>query len=412
MSYLSNLPINQVTLASIYPTIFEIVSTQEVDDLLPSSIRYLLTNYWISRYPSRLSIGINNYFEEWFNLIIKGLVEYYHIKYYNTTFVDKFYGLQRFNSKSNPLLNAHTAAINNVESTSAWAQKWPLGLQLTKKQRLVVFLQKIIFPYLKNKLDQLYIKLIARNSFGSSLPRNGDTSQNIINNLKKRLFKIFQLIYPILTKIFNSVDILLKLSYLTKRTGYFSLLDYLFSIEYTRLQFPLEKEIDSYTLNFDKSHKLKNRMENQNYYSALDYWNSKLSGLLGITSFIGSQIFPSFIFLLRVYQWWTTENISVKIEKRIKGFDKDIPNPSRVSVSIKDEGEKRRDRSKCPVCQDTIRNPCILETGCVMCYPCAIKYIPEHEGKCPVTDRKLLGCIFDKQSSEWKIVSGIRRLMI
>nr|7T9X_A Chain A, Peroxisome assembly protein 12 [Bacteria]7T9X_B Chain B, Peroxisome assembly protein 12 [Bacteria] len=65
----------------------------------------------------------------------------------------------------------------------------------------------------------------------------------------------------------------------------------------------------------------------------------------------------------------------------------------------------------CPVCEKTVQNPCVLETGYVACYPCAISYLVNNEGHCPVTNKKLLGCTYNKHTNKWEVVTGIRKLI-
>ena len=158
MSFFSNLPATATSnsgegVSSLFPTIFEIVSSQEIDELLPASIRYILTNYWISRYPSWTTLQVNNYFEEWFGVGVQGLVEWYHIDKYNSTFVDKFYGLQRFNN-SDPVLT-QAQAIRQAREAGNPNLQWPKSLQLTNGQTRVVFLQKKILPYISNRHSEV-----------------------------------------------------------------------------------------------------------------------------------------------------------------------------------------------------------------------------------------------------------------
>lgn len=381
MSFYSSLPTNRNDLpSSLYPTIFEIIASEEIDTLLPSSIRYIITNYWVLKHPNWYTLQVNNFFEEWFGLGFKGFLEWYHLKHFNSTFVDKFYGLQKFNSKNKTLLNAQVY--------SNFSDNWPIGLQLTQKQKRIVFLQNIILPYIGDKLDELFNKI------------NSVVNTSKVKTTIDHLEFLFVKIYPMVTKCFYILNLLFKLSFLTGKIGSFSLLEYMYDISYTRAILPLESRPNVAYINSTSN----DRLKRQNTYSSLRYFQKNIQTLSKILSYSGSQVFPTFLFMLRVYQWWTTQDITVKIKRKLNNLDKDIPKPPAT--------ETKQSSNICPICEDIIQNPCILETGYVACYPCVLDYLPQHEGKCPVTKKTLLGCQYDEKTDEWRIANGVRRLLI
>lgn len=382
MSFYSNLPTSEVT-SSLYPTIFEIVSSQEIDVLLPASVRYILTNYWIARHPNRITLAINNYFQEWFQVLLKGFVEWYHITEYNSTFVDRFYGLQRFNCSNKVLVRKQTK--NNDTKV------WPPGLQLTSGQRRVVFLQKVILPYLRNRLDELESKWVAQLTFQQ------DTEGR---HLLKR---VITHVYPAFKKIWYLLDLFTKLLFLAGRIGSVSFLELLFKIEYTRAVLPL-RDRDTGRPSVESQ---VNRPQRQNFYTLLNRVQKLLANVGNTSAFLGSQFFPAFIFMLRVYQWWTTQDLGVKLWKKLNDIDKDIPRSNSNT-----DGKINRTGTDCPICHQRIQNACVLETGYAACYPCALNYLSNNEGKCPVTGRKLLGCTYDRELQKWKVVTGVRKLLI
>lgn len=399
MSFYSNLPSagqfnqgsptsgrNGVGLEPLYPTIFEIVSSHEIDSLLPTSIRYLLTNHLIANFPNKYTLQLNNYFFEWFQAI-KGLVEWHHLKTYNSTFIDRFYGLQQFNSKDRNL--ALTQCLNPKHHSA-----WPQGLQLTQRQRSVIFLEKIILPYITTKLDETLEKLSVNNIFSSA-----ETEERWAK-------RAFLKIYPIIKKLFALSNLLVKLLFLTKRTGSVSLLQYLCKIEYTTMK-PMTLETSS----LKETKGMDSRLRKTNMSSILALLQGELSIVPKFLTFMGSQFFPTFIFVLRVYQWWTTQDMTTKLQKSMNDLDEDIPRPPVSSQGDKTESKEEVSEA-CPVCEKTIQNPCVLETGYVACYPCAISYLVNNEGHCPVTHKKLLGCTYNRHTSKWEVVTGIRKLLI
>ncbi|CAI5223372.1 AVN_collapsed_G0040680.mRNA.1.CDS.1 [Saccharomyces cerevisiae] len=399
MSFYSNLPSagqssrgsstsgrNGVGLEPLYPTIFEIMSSQEIDSLLPASIRYLLANHLVANFPNRYTLRLNKYFFEWFQAI-KGFVEWYHLKTYNSTFIDRFYGLQLFSSRDRNL--ALTQCLNPKGQS-----EWPQGLQLNQQQKSVIFLENIILPYITAKLDEILEKISMNNIFSS------DETEN------KWPKRAFLRIYPFIKKLLALSNLLVKLLFLTKRTGSVSLLQYLFKIEYTTVR-PLSSELSG----LKETKGMDNRLRKTNISSIFALMQGQLSIIPRFLTFMGSQFFPTFIFVLRVYQWWTTQDMTTKLQKRVNDLDEDIPRPPFSSHSDKTE-DKEGVSEACPVCEKTVQNPCVLETGYVACYPCAISYLVNNEGHCPVTNKKLLGCTYNKHTNKWEVVTGIRKLLI
>ena len=266
--------------------------------------------------------------------------------------------------------------------------------QLTQWQRKVVFLEKIILPYITTKLDELLEKLSLSNIFSNS------------ENEEKWVKRAFLKIYPFFKKLFALSNLFIKLLFLTKRTGSVSLLQYLCNVEYTTMK-PLFPAMSS----FKEMKGMESRLKKTNMSSMLTLMKNKLSIIPMFLTFMGSQFFPTFIFILRVYQWWTTQDMTTKLQKRLNDLDKDIPRPPISSQNDKTNGEKKVTEA-CPVCRKTIQNPCVLETGYVACYPCAISYLVSNEGHCPVTNKKLLGCTYNKEMDKWEVVTGIRKLLI
>ncbi|XDT43466.1 Pex2 / Pex12 amino terminal region [Nakaseomyces glabratus] len=425
MSFFSNLPATATSnsgegVSSLFPTIFEIVSSQEIDELLPASIRYILTNYWISRYPSWTTLQVNNYFEEWFGVGVQGLVEWYHIDKYNSTFVDKFYGLQRFNN-SDPVLT-QAQAIRQAREAGNPNLQWPKSLQLTNGQKRVVFLQKIILPYISHRLSEFYNKLKSRIAMLSTELDDETGGADKKTKLKRFVIKWFVRLYPLWNSLTSLLNMVVKLAFLTGRTGSMTFLEYLFKIEYTRMTLPLENG----SISPSKTLKNNERPTRTNMSSIRGIFESAIGSLGGMAGLTGSQLFPAFIFMLRVYQWWNTEDLTTKLQKKLNDIDKDIPRPPNAHISEEASNDSFEDSEMsqisekigtkksdiCPICKDSIENPCVLETGYVTCYACALDYIPKHEGRCPVTGKRLLGCQFDSESGEWKVVTGIRRLLV
>ena len=377
MSFYTNMPAGGA-LNSAVPTLFEVLASQEVDELLPVSLRYVLVKYWAEQHPGRWSLRCVNWFDEWFSLVFKGGVEWYHINKFDATFVDKYYGLQQYDSGNKERTRAYVTLASEGK-----LQQWPKQLRLQKRQRLVLWLQRVLGPYLKSKLDALHARLQ-------------------VQSPSSKIQEWFSKVYPHLKKVLFLLDLCTRLAFLSGSTQSTSLLEFIGRIGYTRLLVPLHAE-DGLS-NDDTS--LYNRPTQYNNVLIKHDVTALLGKMWGVVSFTGSQVFPSCMFALKVYQWWIGQDLTTKLLRQINSIDKDIPRPP-TDLTLHDLTS-----DKCPVCSLSITNPAIIETGFTMCYPCAVSYLREHEGKCPVTNVQLLNCKFNSDTGEWDVLRSVRKLLL
>ncbi|SCU91960.1 LAFA_0F06986g1_1 [Lachancea sp. 'fantastica'] len=388
MEFYSNLSTSSPALASsIYPTIFEILSADEIDELLTPSVRYIVANL-VARKPNKYTLGINNWFDEWFLLATRLAIESRYLRCWDGTFIENFYGLKRINASDRILLR-----------TLQQNPGLELPLRLTNVQRSAVIAQKVLVTYVATKLDLLHSKLLAAALVRN--PQENDNSTEMYRKLRKALRNLFIKYYPLLKKLLFFLNLGSKLYFLTGKTGSTSILDLFMNISYTRLSV-LDYERND-TKDFVKSASTGARRVRLNKLALLNLirvWSSKLGSILKTA---GSQVFPAFIFMLRVFQWWTSQDMTGELQRKMDSLDQDVPPPP-IPFERNTDG-------KCRICDSEITNPAAIETGYVFCYPCIMNYLPQHGGKCPVTGSKLLGCNYDKDSGDWSI-TGVRKLII
>ncbi|SCU95028.1 LADA_0G12970g1_1 [Lachancea dasiensis] len=386
MDFYSNISATSSPVASsIYPTIFEVLSSEEIDELLTPSVRYIVANI-VARKPNKYTLAINNWFDEWFLLAGRLILESHSLSKWDGTFIEKFYGLKRFNGANSVLLR-----------TLQRNQGVDLPMRLRKQQRLAVLFQKVFVPYLVTKLDQAHSKLLAR-AFVSAR----DSVEDFNVRLLRRMQSAFIKFYPLLKKLMFLANLAIKLYFLSGKTGSTSLIDFILNIQYTRLsKFDYQRNELSETTNMHASNLSRRKnINNPALLFLLKMWGSKVGSVLKSSA---SQIFPAFIFLLRVFQWWTSEDISGGLQRSLDNIDEEVPPPP-IPFEKNEDG-------KCRICGGAIQNPAAIGTGYVFCYPCIMQYLPQHEGKCPVTGSRLLGCAYDSNSGIWSI-TGIRKLLI
>ncbi|SCV01134.1 LAME_0G14268g1_1 [Lachancea meyersii CBS 8951] len=386
MEFYSNISTSSPALASsLYPTIFEILSSDEIDELLAPSVRYIVANL-VARKPNRYTLAINNWFDEWFLLATKLAIESRYLSRWDGTFIENFYGLKRINVSDSVLLRT--------------LQKTPdleLPLRLTNKQRSAVLFQKVLVPYLGTKLDVAHSKL-----FASALVRDPQHNTNgTLPKIRKGLRNAFVKYYPLLKKLVFLLNLAAKLYFLSGKTGATSLVDLFMHVSYARLStsdYERNETKDPSQASGRQSRRV--RLNKTAFLYLLRMWGSKLGS---VVKNVASQVFPAFIFMLRVFQWWTSQDLTNELQRNIDNIDEDVPPPP---IPF-----ERNINGKCRICDTVITNPAAIETGYVFCYPCIMSYLPMHEGTCPVTGSKLLGCKYDKESGDWSI-TGVRKLMV
>lgn len=386
MDFYSNLTATSSSNASsIYPTIFEILSSDEIDDLLSPSVRYIVANL-VARNPNKWTIKINNWFDEWFMLAAKLAIESHYLKNWDATFIENFYGLKRIDGTNPVLLNA--------------LRKNPpveIPLRLRDAQRRVVLFEKVVAPYLTGKLELAYSKLLANTLVQRPPSENESWTTRVLRTLQALFVKY----YPLIKKLIFILNLGTKLYFLSGRTGSTTVLDFVFKIQYARLsKYDYERNANKNSI---PSPKGISRPPKLNRSALLSLYQRFLSGGGEVLKSSASQLFPAFIFMLRVFQWWTSQDISGEIQRKLNSIDKDIPPPPLPH-------EKNEDGT-CRICKGPIQNPAAIGTGYVFCYPCILEYLPQHEGRCPVTGAKLLGCEFDQSNGGWSI-TGIRKLLL
>ncbi|ODV83336.1 hypothetical protein CANARDRAFT_30106 [[Candida] arabinofermentans NRRL YB-2248] len=383
------------------PTLFEVISSNELENLLSPSVRFILIHY-TNRYPRHL-IKILNSFDE-INLIIRGFIEYKFLKNWNSSFIEKFYGLKRVNALKLNISQGYTGGqLSKYENLK----------RLHNSQVLVSLFDLLMIPYIKEKLDILYDKLLPTYLLNQLKPNE---------NRKDFLKYWFLKIYPTASTIFKLVNLLFKVLYLSGKFKSVTLLQYLFNINYSRFNqfdYELDEKRTASFLRKSTSVNLDTRIRPPSLAESVsDLYYTLMHPLKKSILFTSNSILPISIFLLKFLEWWNSSEIN-KNMKRDNVMDK-VPVVPKLITSELSKIKKvnkllKTNSSKCPICHEEIHNPAVIETGFVFCYTCIYKYLREADeltgGRCPVSGKRLLGCKYSRSSKEWK-VNGVRRLMI
>lgn len=445
MEYYSSLDASQ--LDSETPTLFEVISANQLEALLSPSLRYILV-YYASRYPYWL-LRITNRFDE-INLVLRSFIEWYFLKYWQGTFTENFYGLKRVSQT--PLSNGN---YNSGRITQIVPSMIEERRMLTTLQSVVSVFEITGVSYLSEKFNYWYEILYPKYITNQLMPQDPASQKDRLHTELKRKFVEW---YPTVQSGFKAANFITTLLYFSGNSKSPSILTYLFKINYSRLnQFDYDKNKPKLPKFNEKPNKV--RPPNETELILRFITRNFLRPSWRLTKLLLGTFFPVAIFTLKFLEWYNNSDFGSKVSKNLGNvLDSVIPPPTVVSRSLKLKSEAPKKVYKsgrtCPLCHEEITNPAIIETGYVFCYSCIHNYLAnshkvvtqkltqagsdnddevsdaedyeENEdekletntiatnldkgGRCPVTGRKLLGCRWNPLKEEWEI-EGIRRLI-
>ncbi|MCJ1409327.1 ubiquitin-protein ligase peroxin 12 [Ptychographa xylographoides] len=196
------------------PSLFELLSEQQLAALLPPSIRYLLV-LATQRHP-RYLLRILNSFDELYALLMLA-VERHYLLTYGGGFTENFYGLKRErvpNVKGGELPRAQMAVPNLVRET--------LKLRTIDVWKNLVIM--VGLPYLKRKLDESYeihapqAMIVGPTYNRNTLPSDATIRQRILHYYKWFLRNV----YPSMNAAYYLSLVAFNLAYLFDNTKYSS----------------------------------------------------------------------------------------------------------------------------------------------------------------------------------------------
>ncbi|KAK6465122.1 putative peroxisome assembly protein 12 [Scheffersomyces coipomensis] len=375
MEYYSSLDASQ--LDADRPTLFELISSNQLEALLSPSLRYILVHY-TNRYPKYL-LKINNNFDE-INLFFRTFIEWYFMKYWQGSFTENFYGLKRVNQT--PL--SDNSKYNNGKLTQLVPAMIEENRVLTGFQQFISVFEITGVAYLSEKLNYTY-EIWYTKYITNQLNVHETNSKE--ENFKIQFKRKFVELYPYFQSAYRIGNFITTILYLSGNTKSPSLLTYLFRINYSRLS-----QYD-YTKNEARSAKptLNDKKINRIAPpSSLEYALRLITKNFTDPSWklikiILGTFFPVAIFSLKFLEWWNNSDFATKLSKNQGNvLDFSIPPPSFLTDALKKsrENSKTRERRRkyksgnvCPICKNEISNPAIIETGYVFDYSCIYNYL-------------------------------------
>jgi peroxin-12 len=405
------------------PSLFELLSEQQLSSLLPPTIRYLLT-VLTQRYPRYLLRVLNSY-DELYALCML-VVERHYLRTRGGSFTENFYGLKREKALHAEIPRASISAPGIVRET--------LTLSRTEIWKNLAVL--IGVPYLKRKLDEAYEINAPRAMLGAAytqMPANPTLKQRFIYYYRWFLRHV----YPSVNAAYYFATLAFNLAYLFDNSKYHDPLMWLIGTRVRRMTAADYHAID--LLTSKPATKPGAAPGARSIFSPRELGNRALSSL--------SILLPMSIFALKFLEWWHASDFAKQLsrkaaenlelpppvlpdqtnqkqlkkggarpssqsgkEKAADGIPKlenaPIATPSLLPILTVSTPE---DSSLCPICEDSVATATACQTGVVYCYSCIHRWVegehPKQEqfmtdkvgkwesgkGRCAVTGRRILG---------------------
>lgn len=419
------------------PSLFELLSEQQLSSLLPPSLRYLLV-VATHRHP-RYLLRILNSFDELYALFML-LVERHYLLTHGGGFTENFYGLKREKA-----LAAGEIPRANIATPALVRETLKLTTGDVSKNLAVM----VGIPYLKRKLDASYEINAPRALLGANytrMPANPTWKQRFMHYYRWFLRNV----YPSVNAAYYFSLLAFNIAYLFDNSKYHSPFMWLIRTRMRRLG-----EADYRAIAELDAPKDMSGGTNSGVTSIL---SPRVLGPRLLTSL--KILLPTSIFALKFLEWWHASDFARQLSKKaaegielpppvISGLSTlsaqfglgsetkptqpsgtedenaikspEIENPPIASMSLLPifTVPPPGDSEFCPICEQEITTATACQTGFVFCYTCIHRWLEgNHEkqeefmkgregkwesgiGRCAVSGRRVLGG-----------TEGLRRVMV
>ncbi|KAI7353280.1 hypothetical protein KC354_g11669 [Hortaea werneckii] len=399
------------------PSLFELLSEQQLASLIPPSLRYLLA-VATHRHP-RYLLRILNSFDELYALL-SVLVERHYLKTYGGGFTENFYGLKRervLRTKSGEIPRAQLGAPHEVRET--------LKLRNGDVWRNLAVM--VALPYLKRKLDESYdIHASSLNLLGPAyqqhqrFPRDGTLREKVWWVYKWFLRKV----YPSVNAAYYFTLLAFNLAYLFDGSKYHSPWLWLIGTRMRRLNEADGRAIAMATQPKPSAPSAGARPgETRSLFSPRTMTETVYPRMLSSLRIL----LPTSIFALKFLEWWHASDFARQLSRKanegielppptISGLSSRLPSntqPRNEKKATDDASEKQpapnatqqpgppisatsylpiltvpppmpadpsnlastNTSSLCPICVSEIQTATAAQTGYVYCYTCIYKWV-------------------------------------
>lgn len=393
------------------PSLFEVLSEQQLNSLIPPSLRYLLA-IATHRHP-RYLLRVLNSFDELYALLSL-VVERYYLKVYGGGFTENFYGLKRervLRVKGGEVPRAQLGAPNEIRET----------LRLRNGDVWKNLAVMVGLPYIKRKLDEAYeVHASGVNLLGPSYQDRDRYPAD--GTVKERLFWFYKWflrrVYPSVNAAYYFSMLAFNLAYLFDGSKYHSPWLWIIGSRIRRMNGADYRAIDLAAQPKPPPARPGARPGQTNsIFSRRVLSDTIMPHVFGSLKIL----LPTSIFALKFLEWWYNSDFARQLSRRTnEGLDLPPPTVSGLSVppapskptesSEKEQPEKsalRHDSglggppisskthlpiltvpaparatdespnttSLCPICVSEIKTATAAQTGFVYCYTCIFRWV-------------------------------------
>ncbi|KAJ4300497.1 ubiquitin-protein ligase peroxin 12 [Collariella sp. IMI 366227] len=401
------------------PSLFELLSEQQLSALLPPTLRYLLS-VLTHRYPRYLLRALNS-FDELYSLVAL-LVERHYLRTRGGSFTEHFYGLKRERGLAAEIPRAAAAAPGAVRD----------ALRLTGADVWRNLVVMVGVPYLKRKLDEAYEVDAPRAMLGAAYNRRPAADAGWREKVIWWWRLFLRRVYPGVNAGYYLAMLAFNLAYLFDNSKYHNPFMWLIGTRVRRMNAADYRAIEA----------LEEKVSQRGGSRTV---GARLMGGL-------SLVLPTSIFALKFLEWWYASDFAKQLSRKAAeslnlpppvvpglpadGGKKALQAKGKVEQEqneeeLDDEEKERRaaekapiaassllpiytvpapeDSQQCPICENEITTATACQTGIVYCYTCIHKWMTgtharqekfmedktgrweSGEGRCAVTGRRVLG---------------------
>ena len=391
------------------PSLFELLSEQQLAALIPPSLRYLLAVATHRR--PRYLLRVLNSFDELYALLSL-LVERYYLRVNGGGFTENFYGLKRervLRIKGGEIRRARLGVLNEVRET----------LKLRNSDVWKNLAVMVALPYVKRKLDESYdVHAASLNMLGPAYrdreryPADGTVRQKIMWMYKWFLRNV----YPSVNAAYYFSLLVFNLAYLFDGSKYHSPFLWLIGTRMRRLNGADYRAIALATDPKPVSTPGARPGQTNSIFSPRTFTQAVYPRLLSSLKIL----LPTSIFALKFLEWWHASDFARQLSRKAnEGLElpppiiSGLPTPPKNTKGNPDaqsnpeKSSTRRDSgvgsppisttthlpiltvpapassvpdsanttSLCPICLSEIQTPTAAQTGFVYCYTCIHKWV-------------------------------------
>ncbi|KAJ3291732.1 ubiquitin-protein ligase peroxin 12 [Rhizoclosmatium sp. JEL0117] len=312
------------------PTLFEATAASQLQGLIKPAVRYVLAWYGQQGFIGSLVVArLQQVFDELY-LVCALVVEAAHVFSASPSgAAERFYGLRRRSS--------------------------------TVVQKAAALVALVLVPFVRDKAADA-----------------ASAAREVEPERRTRTQKCLAAAWPVADFAAQAVSLATKVVFMFNVVDAYNPIDLLFNMPVVRMQHEDYKALQD-QLNMQS---LPASASTSPLYRSASIASSLLRRSLAFST---SYLVPASIFLFRFSEWWYQNQFD-----SLARTQEPIPPPPPSIEPHPDGTPLPEDASFCPLCVSELKNPSMLSSGYVFCYPCIYRYVERHR-ECPVTKIPVFG---------------------